>query len=270
MIEANVAVAERSQLTAKIYLEIRTSRFLVQTIHDPQRLNEAFRLRHRVFKTEMQGEAPEGEDTDQFDSLSDHLGIYDLGSGAIVATCRLNSSLYSDRFYSEQEFHCGPLMKRGKTLLEIGRVCVDKDFRRGIVVLLLWRAIARYMVKAGADILFGCGSVSTLDPAAALLLYKFLQREGKVKAVEGIRPQPKFRSAEFDALFDSNQDPLSLEQLSIARKLLPPLCKAYFDIGCYVPCAPAFDHEFQCIDFLTVLNIGELDPKLKKKLLGEI
>jgi putative hemolysin len=54
----------------------------------------------------------------------------------------------------------------------------------------------------------------------------------------------------------------------MAEALLPPLCKSYFDIGCYAAGTPAIDYDFKCIDFLTILEKRTLEPTLRKKMFG--
>jgi hypothetical protein len=39
-------------------------------------------------------------------------------------------------------------------------------------------------------------------------------------------------------------------------------------MGCFVPGLPAFDREFKCFDFFTVLELDELAPKIRQKMLG--
>jgi putative hemolysin len=186
----------------------------------------------------------------------------------MVATCRLNCSLFSNHFYSEQEFNCASLIKRPETKLEIGRVCVHRDFRKGIILMLLWRAIADYMAKTESRFLFGCGSVATEDPKEAVLLYRFLEDQNKIQNHFEISPTEKFRSIEFEQLLLDYKRALTPAESALAKNLLPPLCRSYFDIGCFTPCAPAFDRDFKCIDFLTILDVNKLSPLVRRKMLG--
>ena len=145
---------------AKIKIENSAGRFTLRTLSTMAELSQAFQLRFQVFQVEMGGgNVFEGRDHDEFDWVSDHIGIFDSKSDQMIATCRLNCSLFSNKFYSEQEFNCSQLIQQPQTKLEIGRVCVRREFRKGIVIMLLWRAIAQYMNKSQARFLFGCGSV---------------------------------------------------------------------------------------------------------------
>ncbi len=253
----------------KVTLEIFVGRFTIRTIANSSELLEAFKLRYQVFQFEMIGHSEsEGIDFDDYDSHADHLAVFDSKTNQMVATCRLNSSLFAKKFYSEQEFNCQALLSKPENKLELGRVCVHKDFRKGVIIMLLWRAIADYMIKTKTEILFGCGSVMTENPQDAVTIYKYLVEQGKVKTENKVFPTDKYTSTEFNALLNQQKNILSIEDTQLAAKLLPALCRSYFDIGCYVPGPPAFDHEFKCIDFLTILESHQLDSKLKQKMFG--
>ena len=84
----------------KVKLEINIGRFCIKTILTHEDLKQAFLLRYQVFQVEMVGSSLlYGEDHDEFDKISDHLAIFDLKSNQMIATCRLNCSLFSNRFY---------------------------------------------------------------------------------------------------------------------------------------------------------------------------
>lgn len=253
----------------KFELDIQQGRFTLKTLDNADELRAAFRLRYKVFQVELIGlEDNDQEDFDSYDLHADHLGIFDTKSGLLVATCRLNHSDFCQSFYSEQEFNLAPLVNNNLKKLELGRVCVHRDYRKGILIILLWKAIAKYIETSKADILFGCGSVNTEDPDEAHLLYKYLHLKNKIRPMIGVEPTLKYKSEGFEAKKSDLNDPLTDAEIIKAEAILPSLCRSYFDIGCFVPTAPAFDKEFKCIDFLTVLNMSELDPQVQKKMFG--
>ena len=255
--------------TPKINLNLSQGQFHIKTLNKAVELKAALKLRYKVFQVELIGlEDAEAEDYDQFDLQADHIGIFDTKADVLVATCRVNHSDFCDRFYSEQEFTMKPLLNTKSKKLEIGRVCVHSKYRKGIFIILLWRAIAKYIELSKVDILFGCGSVNTLDANEAYLLYRYLIEKKRIKLIEGVSPTDNYRSEEFNKRLETISLPLTSEESLKAETLLPPLCRSYFDIGCFVPTAPAFDRDFKCIDFLTVLNMSELQATVRKKLFG--
>jgi putative hemolysin len=252
----------------KIKLEIKVGRFLTKTISSIEELRVAFLLRYQVFQVEMIGhQNAEGEDCDKYDELSDHVGVFDTKTNQMIATCRLNCSLFSNQFYSSQEFDCESLLNRPENKLEIGRVCVHRDFRSSIILMLLWRAIAEYMSKANVEILFGCGSVMTQDPNDALILFKYIDAKGRISSQFEVSVTEKYRSKEFESLLLTNTQKITEKEILRAELLLPPLCKSYFDIGCKISGPPAFDNDFKCIDFLTILESKNLNPRVRQKMI---
>lgn len=254
----------------KFEFEMQHGRYLLKTLETAEELKAAFRLRYKVFQVEMVGLKDDDlEDYDDYDFNADHLGIFDIKSGLLIATCRLNHSDFCKSFYSAQEFTLQPMLDNSLKKLELGRVCVHRDHRKGILIILLWRAIAKYIQISKSEVLFGCGSVSTEDPAQAYLLYRYLIENNKFRSHTGVEPAGKYKSEEFERLAAAADFSITSKEAEVAAALLPPLCRSYFDIGCFIPTKPAFDKDFKCIDFLTVLNISELDAQVKKKLFGD-
>lgn len=133
-------------------------------------------LRYRVFYEEM-GAHPSAEtlrlkrDIDEFDSVADHLLVIDnaIASDArgVVGTYRLvqgDAAQKIGRFYSSNEYDITPLKEFPGRLLEVGRSCVDKNYRGRAAMQLLWRGIASYIFLHRIDLLFGCASLPCTDP----------------------------------------------------------------------------------------------------------
>lgn len=250
-------------------IDFTAGKYRIKTVNSEEELEQALKLRYQVFQVEMIGLSVEDKlDHDQFDDFADHLIITDSENNKLVATCRINHSDFCTKFYTEQEFFIKPLLDNALKKIEIGRVCIHAEYRKGAVIILLWRAIAEYLKISKAEVLFGCGSIKTLDPKLALTLFKYLQLTNKLKLNSSVMPIGEYRSQVFEELLASDKKQLSETDLVLAKQLLPALCKAYFDIGCFVPCAPAFDYDFKCVDFLTVLNLSELDFKLRQRMFG--
>jgi putative hemolysin len=51
-------------------------------------------------------------------------------------------------------------------VMEVGRTCVDAEFRSGAVIAVLWGALAEIIVSRGFDYLFGCASIGLEDGGA--------------------------------------------------------------------------------------------------------
>lgn len=251
---------------AKIEIRSEVGPFEVKTVTNVEELKEALALRFEVFHKEMMGKkTSHGVDVDEFDFDCDHLIIKEKRSNRIVGTYRLNCSLFTQNFYSAKEFMMSAIMQQPGVKLELGRACIHKDFRRGVLISLLWRGIAEYMAASEAKMLFGCATVKTDDPRDAALLTRYFEEEGRILTGYRTRPTLKFTMPMLNYFMDEVRSPLTETQRAQAEELLPPLCRAYLKIGASIGGEPAWDQEFQCIDFLTILQREDLNRTLWKK-----
>lgn len=250
----------------KIEIENEVGPFIYRTVRTSEELISALRLRYEVFHHEMIGKAqPFGIDVDEYDALCDHLIILEKRSGKIVGTYRLNCSLFSNQFYSAREFHLVNILEQPGNKLELGRACIHKDFRRGIVISLLWKGIADYMAASQAQVLFGCASIKTDNPREASLLYKHFESQGRFVQEYFAPPTLKYTMPGLGLWIQSYQGGINEAEQKEAEAMIPPLCRAYLKIGAYLGGEPAYDAEFKCIDFLTVLHREDLNRTLWKR-----
>ncbi|WP_415062414.1 GNAT family N-acetyltransferase [Bdellovibrio sp.] len=251
---------------AKVELRTEVGPFEIKTVTDAEELKEALTLRYDVFHREMLGKkAPHGVDVDEFDFDCDHLIIKEKRSNKVIGTYRLNCSLFTDNFYSVKEFVMSQIFRQPGVKLELGRACIHKDYRRGVLISLLWRGIAEYMAATEAKVLFGCATVKTDDPRDAALLTRYFEEEGRILPEFRTRPSLSFTMPMLNYFLDEVRGPLTETQRAQAEELLPPLCRAYLKIGASIGGEPAWDREFQCIDFLTILQREDLNRTLWKK-----
>lgn len=239
---------------------------VLKTVSTTDELREALALRYQVFHREMIGKTREhGIDVDEYDFNCDHLIIMDKKNSKVVGTYRLNCSLFGNDFYSAREFNISKLMAHPGVKLELGRACIHKDYRKGLVISLLWRGIADYMIATQANLLFGCASIKTQDPRQAALLYRHFIGEGRVAENFLAPPTMSYAMPGFDHWIATQKLELTEEEVQEAAALIPPLCRAYMKAGAFVGGAPAWDWEFKCIDFLTILRRDDLNKTLWKR-----
>lgn len=250
----------------KVKIESDKGPFILKTVSDSEELIEALKLRYEVFHHEMLGKTkPTGIDVDEYDFVCDHLAIIEKKTGKMVGTYRLNSSLYSQDFYSAQEFHLRRILEQPGAKLELGRACIHKDFRKGLVISLLWRGIAEYMEATDSKILFGCASIKTESPRETALLYHLFQRDARFQSDYWCPPTLKFAMPTLDLWIEKFNQHISEEELKEAEELIPPLARAYLKAGALLGGEPAYDPEFKCIDFLTILPRENLNKILWRK-----
>ena len=254
-----------NRFKSNVNLSISMGPYTVKTAESREELIESFKLRHEVFHKEFRGVTTPGLDYDKFDFSYDHLIIVHNKTNQIIGTYRLNCSEEINNSYTQLEFNLKALESIQGPYLELGRACIDPKYRKGSVVFLLWRGIAEYMKKSGANILFGCSSLKITNAREAALVFRFLEQQGHVNVTtNSCHPTKKFTMKDFSSWYSYFQN-LTEAQSEEANGLIPSLLKSYLKMGAKISSQPAFDKDFDCIDLLTVLPKGSLDDSLANK-----
>jgi putative hemolysin len=222
---------------------------------------EAQKLRYRVFADEMGARLPArtpGIDRDIYDPYCEHLIVRDEVRGRIVGTYRILSPAAARRvggYYSENEFDLTRLQHVRPRMVEIGRSCIDPDYRNSAAIALLWSGLARYMHGNGYDYLIGCASVSMHDGGhGAAGLYNRL--------VNKHESPPEYR------VFP--RTPLPLQNLRDDVLVdTPPLIKGYLRAGAWICGAPAWDPDFNTADLPVLLSMNRVEPRYARHFLGQ-
>ncbi len=227
-------------------------------VSDSERV-AAFRLRFLIFNLEMQegleSAYVNGYDVDRYDEVCDHLIVEEKTTGAIVGTYRIQRgevAAWNFGYYSEQEFDFAPYKAMRPQIVELGRACIHRDHRSTEVLHLLWRGIARYSLANGGRYMMGCCSLTSQDPEMGHAVYASLSNY-MVKPELQTEPTPAF------AL------PPSTKLMTDVRA--PKLLRAYLTIGAKICGTPAIDREFKTIDFLTLLDLQTLHPRVAARFL---
>lgn len=215
-------------------------------------IREAQKLRYRIFAEELGARLPTrlpGIDIDLYDPYCEHLIVRDEANGRIVGTYRILSPQSAKRtggYYSENEFDLTRLQLLREGMVEIGRSCIDPDYRTGGTIALLWSGLAHYMTQGGYRTLIGCASIGMGDGGhVAANLYR---RLGEHMAPPEYRVFPRH--------------PLPVEQLFNGQQAeLPPLIKGYLRAGAYVGGEPAWDPDFNTADLLIMLPMARVDER---------
>lgn len=212
----------------------------------------AKKLRYRVFGEELGAHLnprTPGVDHDHFDAHCQHLIVRDEAHGRIVGTYRILTPEAARRigsYYSENEFDLTRLQHLRPRLVEVGRSCIDADYRTGAVITLLWNGLAHFMQAGGYQYLMGCASIGMGDGGHnAANLFRSLQ--------------PKLASVEYHVF---PRHPLPVEALANPTPAeIPPLLKGYLRAGAQVCGAPAWDPDFNTADLLILLDMNRLDTR---------
>ena len=223
-------------------------------------LRAAQRLRYDVFVTELGGSGrgvdhAAGLETDAFDAAADHLILRDVATGKVVGVYRLMRDEHvagQGGFYTEQEYDLAPLLRSGRSLLELGRSCVHPDHRGGPAMFLLWSGVARYIALHGCEVLFGVASLPGTDPDALAAPLSLLHH--RHLAPVGLRP----RARQFQRMDLIAEPDLDRRAAMIA---LPALIKGYLRLGGGVGQGAFVDHAFNCTDVCMVMDTAALNAR---------
>ncbi len=218
-----------------------------------------FRLRFLVFNLEMneglESAFVDGMDRDRFDAVCDHLIVEEKATGAIIGTYRLQMGDVAGRnygYYSEQEFCFGPYEAMRGQIVELGRACIHRDHRSSEVLHLLWRGIARYSLANGGRYMMGCCSLNSQDATMGHAVYESLRN---------CMVEPGLRTVATQAYA------LPRPEAEFVEERAPKLLRAYLTIGAKICSEPAIDREFSTIDFLTLLDLQTLHPRVAQRFL---
>lgn len=240
---------QTSNKSSDIFIE--TNNYILTEPSSFDELLEVFKFRFSIFGVSAVDNVH--LDFDSFDRYCDHLIVKDKKNNDIVGVYRFISSTKNKKFYSASEFSIGSLIKLPGNKLELGRASVSPMHRNGQVIDLLWKGIGLMAKKYDARYIFGCSSLMSTEPADAQSLYYKLKNQNLINFDLKLAPVGKYS-------FKFNDNCLLDENFEI-----PSLLKSYLMAGAKVAGLPAFDEEFGCFDFLTILDLNELSPSFKRR-----
>jgi putative hemolysin len=243
-------------------LEVR----LAQTAEE---IDAAQALRYRVFYEEMGAKptaamAGRRRDFDEFDEHCDHLLVIDhmrKDKNPVIGTYRLirrEAAKRAGHFYSSSEYDIAPLIEYPGEILELGRSCIDAEYRTGQVMQILWRGITAYVFRYDIVLMFGCASLPGTDPQALALPLSYLHYHHL--APPGLRPKAlpgryvDMRLMPREA-FDPN---VAFNSIKIdprgGANCLPPLIKGYIRVGGFVGEGAVIDPQFNTTDVCIIVK----------------
>ena len=248
-----------------------SGRYRVRFAHTEEEIAAACRLRFEVFNLELgEGLASAhlmGEDRDPFDASCQHLiveslpdGIGSLRAGGrapvVVGTYRLQTAATARAsktgFYSDGIFDLSTLPSSMlEDSVELGRACVRRDHRNRRTLFLLWRGLAAYVLWHNKRWFFGCNSMSTESHLEGQRMMSYLERHGHVHAGLKVEPQEGYRCT--GRAGSQLEDQFTQE--------IPSLFGIYLRYGAKVCGPPAHDWRFHTVDFLTVVDLHEMDER---------
>ena len=248
---------------------IEVGNLVARLATDESEIAAAQSLRYRVFYEEMSAH-PSAEvsaakrDFDRFDEICDHLLVIDTQRddlpGGVVGTYRLLRSSVADQnggFYTADEYEISRLVGPPGETLELGRSCVEEEYRNRPTMQLLWQSIAQYIFRYDIGIMFGCASMPGTDPQALALPLSYLYHYHL--APPALRPRAlEERYVDMRILPEDEVDP----RRALAE--LPPLIKGYLRLGGFVGDGAVVDYDFNTTDVSIVVKTDLVTDKYLK------
>ena len=230
--------------------------YSVHLAKNSKEIRAALRLRHEVFSLEL--DAVKGTSRIEFDAYdfrSEHLVAIDKSRGEIIGTYRINSTENVDdisTLYSSGEFEIENLpaevILNG---LEIGRACISTKHRGSRALLLIWKALAKYLIAQNKRFFFGCCSIFTSEPSIGATVYRQLGASGSIHPTITVRP--RLHGIDISDLRGSTSD-----------CKLPGLFESYLKLGAKVCGPPMYDEAFGSIDFFVLFDIAEMSDRYRR------
>lgn len=237
-------------------------KFSVSIATDKKSIDECLRLRYDVFANEMGANLHSIEadiDKDGFDDHCKHLMIIEKSSDRVIATTRLLSSsdiVNTGGFYSETEFDMSNILNLNGSIMEVGRTCIHKDFRRGVILSKLWQGIAFIVSSQKIDFLIGCSSIplSSGDQYINVLMHH-IHINHYSKSKYRVHPWIKL---------SKNSDDYS------GDVIMPALLKGYLRQGAVICGEPYWDAEFGVADVFVFLDCKKITNRYSKYFMDKI
>ncbi|MBX9786045.1 MAG: GNAT family N-acetyltransferase [Alphaproteobacteria bacterium] len=211
-------------------------------------------LRYEVFYEEC-GAQPDPEmalskrDSSLIDDFCDVLLVIDHAKNKIVGTYRFMlreaAEQYGD-YYTSTEFEISKITSFPGQVMELGRSCVQKEYRTKPTMQLLWRGIGAYIQRNNVNLCFGCASfigtdIQKYSQALAYLYHNHLA-------------PPELRvHALANHYQDMNLIPKDKIDKKEAMRQLPPLIKGYLRLGAFVGEGAFIDQSFNSLDVCIIV-----------------
>jgi putative hemolysin len=231
----------------------------IEWTKDLKSIEEVQRFRFKIFQDEFSIVFPDANqdiDIDVFDHVCDHLIVRQSIDHRIVGTYRLITPEAAKKIgsmYCDSLFDLNPINDLRESIIEIDRSCIDKQFRNGYTILLLWKEIYKFIKNSNYQYIMGCSSISLAD--GGLLASNVHQQ---LIAMNRFSNKLKIKS----------KHPIQLsENLAHNDMSIPAILKGYLNVGASICSEPGVDPLFNTVDYLTILKMTDMNSKYVKRFL---
>lgn len=247
----------------------------VRLAGSPAEVDAAQALRYRVFYDEMNGRPPVAakwrmRDFDVFDGVADHLLVFDpsreRGDG-IVATARLLRGravrslplhVPAPGFSIAADFNIEPLLNWSGEIAELGRTCIEPDYRSYDTICQLWTGIAAYAHAYNIGLIFGTTGLPGADPLTHLNLLAYLHHT--CLAPPALRPH-----AVPGRYVNMDNIPAAAVDLEAAWEEMPPLLAGILLHSAMIGHGAVVNRELGTLDVCTVIRTDSIPERYRRR-----
>lgn len=221
-------------------------------------IEEAQRLRRSVFSEEYGAKflnQASDIDEDQYDEWCDHLLVRDLTNNRVIGTYRVlrpEQAVLAGGYYSESEFDLTGLNKIRHQIVEFGRACIDAEYRNGPTLMMLWTGLSSIVKMNKYQYVLGCASVSLRDDGVtAAAVWRNVRHIIEQDPYLNVTPHYPYPAEQVNSDLPAQ---------------IPALIEAYLKLGVKVCGEPAWDPDFNTVDFPMLLTVSQMNLRYKKRL----
>jgi putative hemolysin len=171
-------------------------------------------------------------------------------------------------FYSSSEYDVSRLETYPGEILELGRSCIDSEYRTGPIMQLFWRGLSIYVARYNISLMFGCASLPGTNPDALKIPLSYLYHHHLAPpALRATALAERYIDMKLlpREAFDPNA---AFEELNLdprgGNNTLPPLIKGYIRVGGFVGDGAVIDHQFNTTDICIVVKTDLMTRRYKK------
>ena len=234
-------------------LPLTKGRYTARLAATPQDIARAQTLRHHCFIANR-GLVTVATDTDAFEDMGQHILVEDTRFATLVCCFRLMhfaSGASITASYSAQFYDLARLAAYPAPMAELGRFCIHPEHADPDILRLAWGALTRIVDASGVQMLFGCTSFQSADPARHQEALAWLN--AKHLALAQWRPVQKSPHAyAFAQILHATPQ--------TAPSTLPPLLRTYLAMGGWVSDHAVIDAPLNTMHVFTGLEIAAIPP----------
>lgn len=247
----------------KILPDISNHKYTVEIAQTDAEIEEALKLRYKVFYEELEREfdAADSIDRDKYDDQCHHLIVKENETSKVVGTYRLQTyeqAAAGNGFYSESLFNLTDLPDDVLTKsFEVGRACIEEEHRSGRVLFLLWKGFAGYLQAFDKRYLLGSLGIPAASINEATAIYKKYLNDGVINKQYQVSAKEPYRQ--------------HLSKNAVSKKEQfesPGLLQNYLSVGCDIISKPAYHNELELLYVMIFLDIENITDRTRKMFFG--